>query len=160
MNKILALIGFFIISTNCFCQNHLDFISKKNDKKLTFNIGDRIGYKKKGFTANRIGILQEIKDSVIIVNGKTIKIEDLKFIGHRKKGTGIISFATGFVSGFTLVYLILPKKNSTAQKVTGLSISIPLLTIGEIVSWKNRMHKVKDKYRFEVSDVQMVKSVP
>jgi hypothetical protein len=153
MNKIriIALITLLTVSKNGFCQNHLDFISKDNVKKLTFNIGDRIGYVEKGFTIVRTGKLQEIKDSLIIVNGKTIRTQDIRLIGHRKKGTVLISIATAAASGFALGYLTLPNNNSTTQKNIGLSISIPLFTMGQIIGWKNRLHKVQNKYKFEVS---------
>jgi len=153
MNRIkIIFIGvFFITTSNLFCQNHLDFISKNNKKTLSYKQGDKIGYAKKGFTIVETGILQEINDSIITVSGKLIRIEDIRLIGHRKKGTTLISIGTAAIAGFALGYLTLPANNSTAEKIVGLSISIPLFTIGEIIGWKNRVYNVSKKYTFKVS---------
>jgi len=153
MNKIriIALVTMLTLSSNGFCQNHLDFISKNNLKKLTFNIGDQIGYTEKDFSIIKTGELQEIKDSTITVNGKIIKTEEIRRIGHRKKGTALLSIATAAVSGFVLGYFTLSPNNTATEKIIGLSISIPLFTMGEIIQWKNRVDKVQNKYKFEVS---------
>ena len=152
MNQIRLpfLIILLIINLNVFCQSRLDFTHKSNNKKVTFKIGDQIGYVEKGFIFVKSGEIKEIKDSSIILNGKTIKIEDIKFIGHRKKGTTTIVIATALLAGITLGGIPFEDYNSTTNKIVGSSIAISLITIGQIVAYKNRVIKVRNKYGFEV----------
>lgn len=151
MKNSFGLITLLVMSNFCICQNHLDFVSNANNqKKLTFNVGDRIGYTQKGLSLVKSGVIQEIKDSLLIVNDKSVLLEDLKFIGHRKKGTNFYIIASAVLSGSVLGYFTLPKDNTSTQKIVGISLSVPLFAIGEIIGWKNRLHKVEDKYKYEV----------
>jgi len=96
-------------------------------------------------------VLQEINDSTIIVNGKSIRIEDIRLIGHRRKGTTLIGIGTAAIAGFALGYFTLPTNNSTPKKILGLSISIPVFTVGQIVGWKNRVFNIRKKYKYKVT---------
>lgn len=148
----IIIIGMFLITNSyVFCQNHLEFIPKNNEKTLSFKQGDHIGYTKKGFSFIKNGELETITDSTITVSGKTIHISDIKFIGHRKKGTGLVAIGTAAVAGFALGYFTAPETNSNTEKVVGLSIAIPVFTLGAIVNYKNRLYNVRKKYTFKVT---------
>ena len=154
MQEIRIIFISILFSTNSFvfCQNHLDFIPKNNKKKvLSYNKSDRSGYAIKGFSFIRTGELQEINDSTLTVNGKTILIADITKIGHRKRGTFFIELGAAFIWGTALGILTVPPNNSTTKKVIGISISIPMFTIGQIVGWKNRVYNVRQKYTYKVS---------
>lgn len=148
----MILIGILSITNSfVFCQTHLDFIPKNNKKILSYYKSDRIGYVKIGNPFIKTGELQDINDSTITVSGKTIRIADITYIGHRKKGTVLIEIATAAIAGFALGYLTAPANNSTAEKVVGLSISIPVFTFGQMIGWKNKVYNVRNKYTYKVS---------
>lgn len=150
-NRLILVIILLITKSYVFGQYHLDFIPKNNKKTLSFKVGEKIGYAEKGRTFIKTGELHKINDSTITVSGKTIPIADLKLIGHRKKGMTLIGIGSLAIAGFALGYFILPANNSTAEKVVGLSISIPMFTLYEIISWKNRVYNVSKNYTYKAS---------
>lgn len=153
MQRISFLILLFLsISTTVFCQIHLDFIpNNKNKKTLVFKPGEYIGYAKKGLTFVKDGELQAINDSAITVNGKTIRIADIRAIGHVKKGALSTQIAAGAVAGFALGYFTFPRNNSGAEKAAGLAIGVPLFAIAQISAFKNKIYIVSRKYSYKVS---------
>jgi hypothetical protein len=151
MNKIRfsLLIVLCSIYSIAFCQSQLNFISKSNGKRLTFKVGDNVGYAKRGFTAIRTGKLEAIKDSTITIDGKIIKITDLRLIGHRKKGTSLMVITTGLLAGALIGWYSNPAYYSGTERTVGVSIGTSLFAAGEIISINNKVYKVS-KYSFEV----------
>jgi len=151
MNKIqIFLICIFLLTTsNVISQTKIDFTSNKG-KTLSFKKGDRIGYILKGLPIFRSGVIKDLNDSILVVNGKQVRIENIKRIGLRKRGAGLLSFTSGFTSSFILVFFVLPAKNNSTLKYIGTATSLTIITFGLVNDWKNRLHKVSRNYTYKV----------
>jgi hypothetical protein len=152
IKKFLLLISIFVlgININLYSQSQLEFISQKNNKKLIFKVGDKVGYSKKGLSFLKSGKIESIKKTYIMVSGKVVFIDDIKLIGHRRRGTTTINILSIFVAFSTFSVMTLPNDNSKTLKVIGLFVSIPTLFFGQINEWKNRTYNVSEKYNYEV----------
>ncbi len=139
----------FSLCFNSYGQTRLEYTSELNNKQLSFTIGEQIGFRKDGGLLKN-GQLQQINDSSLIINGESIRIKDISHIGHRKRGTGFITFSGAFLSGSVLGYFALSSSNAAGVRIAGLTGSVFIFTLTEITAIKNRMYKVKDKYRFVV----------
>lgn len=151
LKKTLCLICIFLITnTYIYSQSSIEFVHKNPKKTLVFVPGDRMAYAKKGFSPIKSGILETITDSTLTVNGKTIRLSDLKFIGHRKKGTNTKIIGMSALSGIALGTFLASNNTSSATSIVSLSLSASLFTIAEIIAFKNRVHRVK-KYTYYVT---------
>lgn len=151
LKKTLFFIGIFLFTnTYIFSQSSIEFIHKNPKRTLMFVPGDHIGYAKKGLSPIKSGTLESITDSTLTVGGNTISLSELKFIGHRKKGTNSKIIGLSALSGMALGTYLASNNKSNAASIAILTSSVSLFTIAEITAFKNRVHRVK-KYSYHVT---------
>ena len=131
-------------------QTRLEYSSEKLHNMIFFNVGDRIAYAKKGISRMRSGTLSEINDSTITIKGRKVFLKDIKFIGHRKKGTVLLLSVNSFIAGLLLGYGLSATDPNAA--LIGVGLSLPFFALSGFISQNNKIYKVSKKYTYAVKN--------
>lgn len=149
MTRIIILSIILLSSASVFSQKRIILKNKKTAKEIVIPINTRIGYLTKGAFSSKKGNLNFISDSTINVRQNNIQLNNLKFIGNIKKGTGLkvtlLSVASGWLLGQTLF-----SSYSSKIKTTSLIGSVALFSFSIHISEKNKLRNVKKKWQINV----------
>ena len=166
MNRCLFLLLFLFVSTFCsWSQPNKLFVKKGIHKKKVFSEGDRIYVLLEDGQEKR-GIITNLQDSIVYINGKEINVNDIRIIfveGIRKNKLPDLKTMLLAGAGVGLTTIGLSLNNANEPKTAFLSAAAigygPVLAkfiLGRIVYLlRKKKYKIGRKYRLQVFDIRV-----
>jgi hypothetical protein len=148
-------------------QKTIQLTNLSSGKKIYLNEGKRIQYILKDGT-NFIGVIKEIQPDAITVDEKTIDPTQLKSIGQRKKGSGFLAFAAGFVGTGLIIGAIQSSNDDPCSScydagssgegwvAVEIGLGVGIIALGINGAVRNSPRNVLTKWKLEIVEASTV----
>lgn len=83
----------------CSAQQQLKLTNLKTGKELFLKEGTRVSYTLHSTPGKTVGKLTDIQENHIAIGGQEISLADVKSIGKRSRGTGLVTALLGGIGG-------------------------------------------------------------
>ena len=166
----ILLAAFVIICSTAYSQRALQLTNLSSGKKLFIKEGQRIVYVLKGSTSRSKGILEKVNESSVTIAGYDFKLEELKSIGRKRKGSGFWSTSSAIL-GVGMIIGSIQSANSdpcpdctdagsSGEGWTAVEIGLGAALIGISINTtvRNSPHDVVEKWKLEIVDQATLQS--
>ena len=128
---ICLLLSIFLFNDQTVnAQQALRLTHEKTERVKYIKLGNRIFSRTNDKDKKYIGRMKEIRDSIILVNGKEVKLADIKFIGKRPVGVEVLK-VVGMVAGIPIyIFGTGQMLFGAAFMINGLVSAEPLFYLG------------------------------
>ena len=167
---LLLCIGLVVIGNTIYAQKSVQLTNLTSKKKILLKEGNRVSYFLQNSKSGTIGTIDKVEVNLITISGKDVKLDEIKSIGRRRKGSGFL-VSLGTFAGVGIIVGSIQSSNSDSCPdctdggssgegwvVAEVGIGAALIALSINTAVRNSRKDVVTKWKMEVIETPPVEN--
>jgi hypothetical protein len=167
---LLLCIGLVVIGNTIYAQKSVQLTNLTSKKKILLKEGNRVSYFLQNSKSGTIGTIDKVEVNLITISGKDVKLDEIKSIGRRRKGSGFL-VSLGTFAGVGIIVGSIQSSNSDpcpdctdggssgeGWVVAEVGIGAALIALSINTAVRNSRKDVVTKWKMEVIETPPVEN--